>query len=53
MESLVVPDIGAVITLFIPYNKLYKVDFPTFGCPTIVILIEFLSSNFFKSLFFF
>ena len=38
MESLVVPDIGAVITLFFHIIN-YKVDFPTFGCPTIVILI--------------
>ena len=48
-----VPNTGAVITLFSPYNKLYKVDFPTFGCPTMVILIVFLLSNFLVSLFFF
>ena len=41
------------MTLFLPYNKLYKVDLPTLGCPTTVILIVSLLSNFLVSLFFF
>ena len=53
IESLVVPDIGPVMTLFVPYNKLYKVDLPTLGCPTIVILIVSKPTSFLVSLFFF
>ena len=34
-----VPEIGAVTTLSEPYNRLYKVDLPTFGGPTIEIVI--------------
>ena len=36
-----VPEIGAVTTLSEPYNRLYKVDLPTLGWPTIEILIFF------------